>query len=336
MLSLQEQISLVPGAAQGGSAVPSGPTAVTCVPLVPHQQDFKVVHQQQQQQDFVAKRLNGAQALPSLPPNACLPVEGLEAPCALERDYYGCYCLKFIVKNGTHITEDKVMEDFGTYGEVVDVRGPGLFSGLRGNHVYVRFIDKLDAEEALRQLIAKYHQLTPASISDVLPDNYGLYTISFYNKTGIPSTEVRREFSKFGEVKNLTGSLDVKGGRVFVSYKNKNSAVEALQAFFFRKDRYPNMKFALPRCEKDYFGCYCLKFYNKTGEVTEQQVLEDFGMYGEVVDVRGPGLFDVTGDDVYVRYKEKSSAEQALIELVGRYDSLCLAPPSDIQADKFG
>ena len=38
----------------------------------------------------------------------------------------------------------------------------------------------------------------------------------------------------------------------------------------------------------------------------------------------------------YVRYKEKSSAEQALIELVGRYDSLCLAPPSDIQADKFG
>merc|ERR550539_1963904 len=59
-------------------------------------------------------------------------------------------------------------------------------------------------------------------------------------------------------------------------------------------------------------------------------------MYGEVVDVRGPGLFDVTGDDVYVRYKEKSSAEQALIELVGRYDSLCLAPPSDIQADKFG
>ena len=66
------------------------------------------------------------------------------------------------------------------------------------------------------------------------------------------------------------------------------------------------------------------------------QVLEDFGQYGEVVDVRGPGLFEVTGDDVYVRYKEKSSAEQALIELVGKYDSLCLAPPSDIQADKFG
>jgi len=254
----------------------------------------------------------------------------------LERDYYGCYCLKFIVKNGTHITEEKVLADFGEFGEVVDVRGPGLFSGLRGNHVYVRFIDRSDAEDALRNLTHKYHQLTPASISDVLPDNYGLYTISFYNKTGIPSAEVRREFSKFGEVKNLTGSLDVKGGRVFVSYKEKASAVQALQAFFFRKDRYPNMKFALPRCEKDYFGCYCLKFYNKSGDITEEKVLADFGQFGDVVDVRGPGLFDVTGDDVYVRYKEKSSAEQALIELVGKYDSLCLAPPSDIQADKFG
>ena len=134
------------------------------------------------------------------------------------------------------------------------------------------FVYSADAEEALRNLSSKYHQLTPASISDVLPDNYGLYTISFYNKTGIPSAEVRREFSKFGEVKNLTGSLDVKGGRVFVSYKEKGSAVAALQAFFFRKDRYPNMKFALPRCEKDYFGCYCLKFYNKSGDVTEEKV----------------------------------------------------------------
>jgi len=258
------------------------------------------------------------------------------ATSTLEKDYYGCFCLKFIVKNGTHITEEKVIEDFGTYGDVVDVRGPGLFSGLRGNHVYVRFIEKRVAELALKELAGKYHQLTPASISDVLPDNYGLYTISFYNKTGIPSLEVRREFSKFGEVKNLTGSLDVKGGRVFVSYKNKESAVHALQAFFFRKDRYPNMKFALPRCEKDYFGCFCLKFYNKTGEVTYEKVFEDFSQYGEVVDIRGPGLFDVTGDDVYVRYKVQSSAEQALIELVGKYDSLCLAPPSDIQADKFG
>ena len=77
-------------------------------------------------------------------PNGAQEANGeiVNASCLLERDYYGCYCLKFIVKNGTHITEDKVLEDFGAYGEVVDVRGPGLFSGLRGNHVYVRFIDR--------------------------------------------------------------------------------------------------------------------------------------------------------------------------------------------------
>ena len=108
--------------------------------------------------------------------------------------------------------------------------------------------------------------------------------ISFYNKTGIPASEVHHEF-KLGKVKNLTGSLDVKGGCVFVSYKNKESAVQALQAFFFRKDSYPNMKFALLLCEKDYFGCFCLKFYNKTGEMTSENVLEDFNQYGEVVDV---------------------------------------------------
>ncbi len=310
-----------PGPGGGGPPPPLETVVMAAAAALPgshvNQQHHHDQQQQQQQQQQVLAASLGQSAL-------------------LEKDYYGCYCLKFIVKNGTHITEEKVQEDFGQFGDVVDVRGPGLFSGLRGNHVYVRFIDKSDAEAALRHLTSKYHQLTPASISDVLPDNYGLYTISFYNKTGIPSSEVRREFSKFGEVKNLTGSLDVKGGRVFVSYKEKSSAVQALQAFFFRKDRYPNMKFALPRCEKDYFGCYCLKFYNKSGDVTEEKVLSDFGQFGEVVDVRGPGLFDVTGDDVYVRYKEKSSAEQALIELVGKYDSLCLAPPSDIQADKFG
>ena len=63
------------------------------------------------------------------------------------------------MKNGTHITEEKVVEDFGTYGDVVDVRGPGLFSGLRGNHVYVRFIERRVAEQALRELNGKYHQL---------------------------------------------------------------------------------------------------------------------------------------------------------------------------------
>ena len=82
-------------------------------------------------------------------------VRAAEPPCALERDYYGCYCIKFIVKNGSHITEDKVMEDFGNYGEVVEVRGPGLFSGLCSNHVYVRFIDRQKAEEAEQRIMGR-------------------------------------------------------------------------------------------------------------------------------------------------------------------------------------
>lgn len=253
----------------------------------------------------------------------------------VKKDFYGCYCLKFLVKEGTQITEEMVENDFKAFGEVVDVRGPGLYSGLRGNYVYVRFLNKEDAEKALQQLRNEYHQLSPANINEVLPDNYGLYTVSFYNKTGIPREEIRAKFSKFGDVKNLSGSLDTKGGRVFVGFKEKASAIAALQAFFFRKDSYPNMKFALPKCERDYFGCYCLKFYNKNRDLVET-LLKDFNQFGEVVDIRGPGIFEGPGDDVYVRFREKVSAEQALHDLMGKYHSLCLAPPSDIQADKLG
>lgn len=32
-----------------------------------------------------------------------------DSSSTLEKDYYGCFCLKFIVKNGTHITEEKVI-----------------------------------------------------------------------------------------------------------------------------------------------------------------------------------------------------------------------------------
>ena len=39
---------------------------------------------------------------------------------------------------------------------------------------------------------------------------------------------------------------------------------------------------------------------------------DEFGRDGEVVDIRGSGVFDVPGDDVYVRYWEKTSAQTAL------------------------
>ena len=45
---------------------------------------------------------------------------------------------------------------------------------------------------------------------------------------------------------------------------------------------------------------------------------DEFGRDGEVVDIRGSGVFDVPGDDVYVRYWEKTGAQTALSYLVGR------------------
>ena len=50
----------------------------------------------------------------------------------------------------------------------------------------------------------------------------------------------------------------------------------------------------------------------------ETQVKDEFGRDGEVVDIRGSGVFDVPGDDVYVRYWEKTGAQTALSYLVGR------------------
>ena len=70
--------------------------------------------------------------------------------------------------------------------------------------------------------------------------------------------------------------------------------------------------------------------------VTEESVRREFSQFGEVVDVRGAGLFEVFIDffqtlksdqieyvqarntEVYVRFREKSSAQHALTSLNGR------------------
>eukprot|EP00092_Neocalanus_flemingeri_P037998 GFUD01041366.1.p1 GENE.GFUD01041366.1~~GFUD01041366.1.p1 ORF type:complete len:522 (+),score=119.58 GFUD01041366.1:35-1600(+) len=271
--------------------------------------------------------------------------DSVKAP--LERDFYGCYCLKFRIKHGSSVTEDQIYRDFGVHGEVLDVWGAGFvykeaqngpvkYSDRLDSEVNVRFRVRRDAKEALTHLRDSYHELTPA-ISDVLPDNHGLFTISFENKMAIPTNDLFHEFSKYGEIKAITGALYVKMGRVFISYWSKDSSI---QAFLNKTERwFLNMRFTFPRCDKDYFGTYCMKFYNTKGTpnyVTEQKVMEDFGQYGEVVDVRGPGLFDVPGDDVYVRYWKKTSAQTALSSLVGKYDCICITPASDIHPDRFG
>jgi len=263
------------------------------------------------------------------------------AQAPLERDFYGCYCLKFRIKHGSSITEAQIFRDFGAFGELFDVWGETLDCGAKysdrlDTDVCVRFRHRSDAEEALKHLQGFYHELAPA-IGDVLPDNHGLYTISFENKMAIPTSDLFHEFSKFGEIKAITGAINVSMGRVFISYWSKESSI---QAFMNKTERwFLNMRFTCPRVEKDYFGTYCMKFYNTKGTpnyATDEQVREDFGRYGEVVDVRGPGLFDVAGDDVYVRYWKKTSAQTALSSLVGRYDCICITPTSDIQADKYG
>ena len=153
----------------------------------------------------------------------------------------------------------------------------------------------------------------------------------------IPSADLYHEFSKYGEIKSITGALNVEMGRIYISYWKKASSI---QAFVNKTERwFVNMRFTFPRCEKDYFGTYCMKFYNTKGTpkyASEREVRDEFGRYGEVVDIRGPGLFDVPGDDVYVRYRKKTSAQTALSSLVGRYDCLCITPASHIQPDKYG
>jgi len=272
--------------------------------------------------------------------------EGVSKP-ELERDFYGSYCLKFRIQHGCIVKEEQIRKDFGVYGELLDVWGAG--SGFvpkndeqvnsndwLDSEVYVRFHHRRDARDALDNLCEIYHELTPA-ISDVLPDNHGTFTIFFENKMGISSKDLFHEFGKYGHVKSITGDLDRLMGRVFISFWKKEAAI---QAFLNKTERwFVNMRFILPRCDKDYFGTYCMKFYNTHGTPThasEVQVRRDFGRYGEVVDVRGPGLFETSGNDVYVRYWEKTSAQTALSSLVGKYDSLCITPATDMHPDKHG
>jgi len=275
--------------------------------------------------------------------------ETVPKDCAIapiEKDFYGCYCLKFRVKHGTSITEQRIIEDFGAHGSVVMVWGAGVSvaSGEGDTKpldsvVYVWLKEKEEAKAALKEMQEKeeYQELTPALSDVLLPDNYGYYSISFKNMVSVPTEQIYREFSEFGFVRNVSGSLDTREGRVFISFREKEAATKA----FIRKTErwYENMRFEFPKCERDYTSCYCLKFYNTLGSpnhATEEQVRNDFGKYGHIVDLRGPGLFETKGNDVYVRFREKASAQAALFSLVGKYSGLSITPSSEVLPDKYG
>ena len=180
----------------------------------------------------------------------------------LESDFYGLFSLKFRVTEGTLMSEVEIAEDFGAFGSVIDIWGAGFVDKeLKSfdSEVFVRFEVKSEAVEAWLGLKEKYRELTPA-ISDVLPDNFGLYTITFVNKVSVPSDQIHHEFSQFGKIVKLYGELDRRGGRVGVAYRLKEEAIEA----FLRKCErwYCDMRFTLPHCETDYTGYYCLRFEN--------------------------------------------------------------------------
>jgi len=255
----------------------------------------------------------------------------------LESDFYGLYSLKFRVLEGSLVSEGEIAEDFGAFGSVVDIWGAGFVEqDSFDSEVFVRFEVKSEAVAAWRALRDKYRELTPA-ISDVLPDNFGLYTITFVNKVSVPTDQIHYEFSEFGQVVKLFGELDRRGGRVGVAFRDKE---EAIEAFLGKCERwYEDMRFTLPHCETDYTGYYCLRFDNIGTErfrATEEDVRGDFEKFGEVVDVRGAGLFDVRNTEVYVRFREKSSAQHALTSLNGRYVGLCISPATRLRCDENG
>jgi len=276
--------------------------------------------------------------------------DGPDCKAPIEKDFYGCYCLKFRVKHGTSIAEERIIQDFGLHGTVLKVWGAGVINHYlikdKSNEedlhkldtvVYVWLKKRDEAEASLEALQDKYHELTPA-ISDVLlPDNFGYYSISFKNMVSVPTEQIYKEFSEFGYVRNVSGCLDVREGRVFISFRDKEAAT---RAFIHKTERwYHNMRFEFPKCERDYTGCYCLKFYNNMDSpyhATEEEVRKDFGNFGHIVDIRGPGLFETHGNDVYVRYREKASAQAALLSLVSCYSGLSITPATDILPDKFG
>ena len=116
----------------------------------------------------------------------------VKKPPRLESDFYGLFSLKFSVSEGTLITEAEIAADFGAFGEVLDIWGAGFVdSELKtfDSEVFVRFGERGEAASAWAGLSSCYRGLSPA-ISDVLPDNFGYYTISFINKVAATAKNV--------------------------------------------------------------------------------------------------------------------------------------------------
>ena len=67
-------------------------------------------------------------------------------------------------------------------------------------------------------------------------DKFGYYTITFVNDKCLSKSDVWYIFSKFGTVACVNGTFDCKKGRVFVSYKEKQGALNALETMLITKE----------------------------------------------------------------------------------------------------
>ena len=102
--------------------------------------------------------------------------------------------------------------------------------------MYVRYKEKSSAEQALIELVGRYDSLCLAPPSDIQADKFGYFTITFVNDKCLSKSDVWYIFSKFGTVACVNGTFDCKKGRVFVSYKEKQGALNALETMLITKE----------------------------------------------------------------------------------------------------
>jgi hypothetical protein len=78
------------------------------------------------------------------------------------------------------------------------------------------------------------HNIDPVTFLQA--DKFGYYTITFVNDKCLSKSDVWYIFSKFGTVACVNGTFDCKKGRVFVSYKEKQGALNALETMLITKE----------------------------------------------------------------------------------------------------
>jgi hypothetical protein len=154
----------------------------------------------------------------------------------VELDVFGLYSLTFVNK-AKDLSERKVRQDFGKYGDVSRVRGGFNTSG---ESIIVSFNDKEAAEKAVNSsgLASKYGpSLNTCPNVDVVSDKDGHFSVEFVNSGMYGIREITNEFSKHGEVmKVMAGGAKNAVKRVTVSFADRQAAFDAVKTHETSKD----------------------------------------------------------------------------------------------------